>query len=59
MPEKQVFQFVPSARLQNYLGNQLIADPNLAIIDSPKTHTMLVLPTFISTSESLTPSVRP
>ena len=36
MPEKQVFQFTPSARLQHYLGNQLIADPNLAIIEFVK-----------------------
>ena len=36
MPKKQVFQFVPSARLQHYLGNQLIADPNLAIIEFVK-----------------------
>ena len=36
MPKKQVFQFVPSARLQHYLGNQLIADANLAIIEFAK-----------------------
>ena len=36
MSKKQVFRFVPSARLQNYLGNQLIADPNLAIIEFVK-----------------------
>ena len=36
MPKKQVFRFVPSARLQHYLGNQLIADPNLAIIEFVK-----------------------
>ena len=36
MPKQQVFRFVPSARLQNYLGNQLIADPNLAIIEFAK-----------------------
>ena len=36
MAKKQVFQFVPSARLQRYLGNQLIADPNLAIIEFAK-----------------------
>ena len=36
MPKKQVFRFVPSARLQNYLGNQLIADPNLAIVEFVK-----------------------
>ena len=33
MSKKNVFRFVPSARLQRYLGNQLIADPNLAIIE--------------------------
>ena len=36
MPDKQVFHFNPSARLQHYLGNQLIADPNLAIIEFVK-----------------------
>ena len=36
MPKKQIFRFVPSARLQHYLGNQLIADPNLAIIEFVK-----------------------
>ena len=36
MSKKQVFRFVPSARLQHYLGNQLIADPNLAIIEFVK-----------------------
>ena len=36
MPENQIFRFVPSARLQHYLGNQLIADPNLAIIEFVK-----------------------
>ena len=36
MPKKKVFRFVPSARLQHYLGNQLIADPNLAIIEFVK-----------------------
>ena len=36
MTEKKVFQFIPSARLQHYLGNQLIADPNLAIIEFVK-----------------------
>ena len=36
MVNKQVFHFVPSARLQHYLGNQLIADPNLAIIEFVK-----------------------
>ena len=36
MAKKQVFRFVPSARLQHYLGNQLIADPNLAIIEFVK-----------------------
>ena len=36
MPKNQVFRFVPSARLQHYLGNQLIADPNLAIIEFVK-----------------------
>ena len=36
MPERQVFRFVPSARLQHYLGNQLIADPNLAILEFVK-----------------------
>ena len=36
MPKNQVFRFVPSARLQRYLGQQLIADPNLAIIEFVK-----------------------
>ena len=36
MPNEQVFRFIPSARLQHYLGNQLIADPNLAIIEFVK-----------------------
>ena len=36
MPKKQVFRFVPSARLQHYLGNQLIADPNLALSEFVK-----------------------
>ena len=36
MPKKQVFRFVSSARLQHFLGNQLIADPNLAIIEFVK-----------------------
>ena len=36
MEKKQVFRFVPSARLQHYLGNQQIADPNLAIIEFVK-----------------------
>jgi signal transduction histidine kinase len=30
------FRFKPSARLQKYLGNELIADPNLAIIEFVK-----------------------
>lgn len=36
MLKKQSFRFIPSARLQHYLGNQLIADPNLAIIEFVK-----------------------
>jgi len=36
MSANQVFRFIPSARLQHYLGNQLIADPNLAIIEFAK-----------------------
>lgn len=36
MEKKQVFRFIPAARLQHYLGNQLIADPNLAIIEFVK-----------------------
>ena len=36
MSKNRVFRFVPSARLQRYLGNQLIADPNLAIIEFVK-----------------------
>ena len=36
MPANKVFRFIPSARLQHYLGNQLIADPNLAIIEFVK-----------------------
>jgi len=36
MTNQQIFRFVPSARLQHYLGNQLIADPNLAIIEFVK-----------------------
>lgn len=32
----QTFTFVPSARLQRYLGSELIADPNLAIIEFVK-----------------------
>lgn len=30
------FRFVPSARLQKFLGNELIADPNLAILEFVK-----------------------
>ena len=36
MQQEQFFRFVPSARLQHYLGSQLIADPNLAIIEFVK-----------------------
>lgn len=32
----QFFHFEPSARLQKYLGSQLIADPNLAVVELVK-----------------------
>jgi nitrogen-specific signal transduction histidine kinase len=36
MPANRTFSFTPSARLQRFLGNELIADPNLAIIEFVK-----------------------